>query len=255
MRLQIKELTKAFSGNGKESLLALDKVDLQVLSGEFLSIAGPSGCGKSTLLEIIAGLQEKTGGEIYIDGVPFEKTSSNCAIVFQHYGLFPWLTVQKNVEYGLKIRGIAKRERGRISRTFIERVRLSGFEKYYPHELSGGMQQRVALARALAYEPDILLLDEPFAALDTQTRENCQKELLALWQDTGVTIVFVTHDVGEALFLSDRVAVMSRTPGTVREILDIDLPRPRDLDVRGEPSFWEMERHVRKLISDNDRPH
>lgn len=255
MKLQIEGLTKAFSGNGKEGLLALDKVDLQVLSGEFLSIAGPSGCGKSTLLEIIAGLQEKTDGEIYIEGVPLEKTSSNCAIVFQHYGLFPWLTVQKNVEYGLKIRGIGKQERGKISCRLIERVRLTGFEKYYPHELSGGMQQRVALARALAYEPDILLLDEPFAALDTQTRENCQKELLALWQDTGVTIVFVTHDVGEAIFLSDRVVVMSGTPGTVREILDIDLPRPRDLEVRGEPAFWAMESHVRKLISNNDRPH
>lgn len=253
MELEIKDLQKVFTGSEKGTLPALKGVDLSVSSGEFVSIVGPSGCGKSTLLEIIAGLQDRTGGEMSIDGVPIEKSTSNRAIVFQHYGLFPWLTVQKNVEYGLKIRGIDKRRRNQVGRKYIDRVRLNGFEKYYPHELSGGMQQRVALARALANDPDMLLLDEPFAALDAQTKESCQQELLTLWSDMSITVVFVTHDVSEAIFLSDRVVVMSSAPGTVRKIVSVDLPRPRDFSIRLEARFREMERHLRQLILENQQ--
>lgn len=250
MRLEIAGLYKAFGNGARKDLLALQDVHLKVDSGEFVSIVGPSGCGKSTLLEIIAGLQQKTGGEITIDGLPIEKSTSNRALVFQHYGLFPWLTVQRNIEYGLKVRGIGRKRRNEVSRTYIDMLGLSGFERYYPHELSGGMQQRVALARALANDPDILLLDEPFAALDAQTREVCQRELMNLWEKTGVTVLFVTHDVGEALYLSDKVLVMSRPPGAVKAEFDIDLERPRDSMIRLGARFREMEYQLRLQLSD-----
>jgi NitT/TauT family transport system ATP-binding protein len=253
MELEIKDLQKVFTGSQNGALPALKGIDLSVSSGEFVSIVGPSGCGKSTLLEIIAGLQDRTSGEMSIDGIPIEKSTSNRAIVFQHYGLFPWLTVQKNVEYGLKIRGIAKRRRHEVGRKYIDMVRLNAFEKYYPYELSGGMQQRVALARALANDPDMLLLDEPFAALDAQTKESCQQELLTLWSNMSITVVFVTHDVSEAIFLADRVVVMSSAPGTVREIMRVDLPRPRDFSIRMGARFREMEHHLRQSISENQR--
>jgi ABC-type nitrate/sulfonate/bicarbonate transport system ATPase subunit len=257
MRLDIQGLTKEFPNSKRGALLALDNVTMTVGQGEFVSIVGSSGCGKTTLLEIIAGLQEKSGGEVSINGVPIEKTTCNRAIVFQSYALFPWLTVSANIEYGLRIRGIGKLERRRISRGYIEIVGLTGFEKYYPHELSGGMQQRVALARALANSPDILLLDEPFAALDAQTRENCQQELLDLWKKTGVTVVFVTHDIGEALYLSDRVFVMSSHPGRVRGALDVDLERPRMRSMRFGAEFRLKEVLIRGLLAgqepgDND---
>ena len=252
MKLSIKDLRKEYSSDTRDHFVALDNVNLTVGSGEFVSILGPSGCGKSTLLEIIAGLQAKSSGEICIDGLAIEKKQTKPAIVFQHYGLFPWLTVQKNIEYGLKIRGIDRKTRNKISREHIEMVHLDGFAEFYPHELSGGMQQRVALARALANNPDILLLDEPFAALDAQTREICQRELLNLWKQTGVTIIFVTHDVGEAIFLSDRVIVMSENPGAIKESIHIDLVRPRDFRVRLEEGFRKTELHVRLLISENE---
>ena len=253
VKLSIKDLRKEYFSGTRADFLALDGLDLDVAEGEFVSVLGPSGCGKSTLLEIIAGLQEPSSGVIAIDGLASEKRRSHLAIVFQQYGLFPWLTVQKNIEYGLKIRGIAKKTRNEISRQHIEMVNLNGFEKFYPHELSGGMQQRVALARALANSPDILLLDEPFAALDAQTRENCQRELLNLWKQTGVTIVFVTHDVSEAIFLSDRVVVMSRCPGAVKESIPIEISRPRDFRVRLEEGFRKTELYVRLLISENGK--
>jgi NitT/TauT family transport system ATP-binding protein len=251
MKLEIKDLRKTFTNDRREDLPVLDGVDLEAASGEFISIVGPSGCGKSTLLEIIVGLQHKTGGQIMIDGLPLEKSPSSRAIVFQQYALFPWLTIQKNIEYGLKIKGIARRERSAASRKYIEMLGLSGFEKYYPHELSGGMQQRVALARALAVSPDILLLDEPFAALDAQTREVCQRELLSLWEQTGVTVLFVTHDVTEAIFLADRVVVMSKPPGVFKDMVRIDLGRPRDFMIRLGEEFRELEYRVRTRLSDN----
>jgi len=249
MKLEINGLKKIFINNIRGNLLVLDGVNLKIASGEFVSIIGPSGCGKTTLIEIIAGLQQKTDGEILIDQLPIEKSPSNCAIVFQQYALFPWLTVQKNIEYGLKIRKIDKKERNNITQKYIGLVGLNSYKKYYPHELSGGMQQRVALARALANAPDILLLDEPFAALDAQTREDCQRELLRLWQQIGITIVFVTHDIGEAILLSDRVFVMSSNPGTIRTVIDIKLKRPRESSVRVEKTFRVKEMNIRNLLN------
>jgi len=251
VKLCINNLRKEYAGGARDTFVALDKLNLQVAEGEFVSVLGPSGCGKSTLLEIIAGLQKRSSGEMSIDNLPIEKSRTKPAIVFQHYGLFPWLTVQKNIEYGLKIRGIDRKTRNKIACQHIEMVNLNGFAKFYPHELSGGMQQRVALARALANNPDILLLDEPFAALDAQTREMCQRELLNLWKQTGVTIIFVTHDVGEAIFLSDRVIVMSKNPGAIKESILINIARPRDFRVRLEEEFRKTELHVRLLISEN----
>lgn len=253
MKLAIRNLSKTYTSDTRGTFVALDGVNLDVKQGEFLSVLGPSGCGKSTLLEIVAGLQEKTCGEITTNGQPIETISNKPAIVFQHYGLFPWLSVQKNIEYGLKLRGI-KKTRNQTALHHIEMLNLDGFETFYPHELSGGMQQRVALARALVNSPDILLLDEPFAALDAQTREICQRELLNLWRRMGITIIFVTHDVGEALFLSDRVVVMSKDPGRVREIFPVDISRPRDFSVRLEERFRKMEMQVRLMISDTHPP-
>ena len=252
MKLVIKNLRKAYTADNRGTFVALDGVNLDVEEGEFISVLGPSGCGKSTLLEIIAGLQMQTDGEITTNGLAIEKVCKKPAIVFQHYGLFPWLTVQKNIEYGLKIRGIERKTRSRMALRHIEMMNLDGFEKFYPHELSGGMQQRVALARALVSSPDILLLDEPFAALDAQTREMCQRELLNLWRQMGITVVFVTHDVGEAIFLSDRVVVMSKDPGRIREIIPIDMPRPRDFAVRLEDAFRRTEMHVRLMIAETE---
>jgi NitT/TauT family transport system ATP-binding protein len=247
MNLEIEGLTKVIT-NRKHSATVLEDVRLQVDSGELVSIVGPSGCGKTTLLEIVAGLQARTEGDIRIDRVPIEESSANVAIVFQQYALFPWLTVQKNIEYGLKIRGVSRGDRKSITRTYIEMVGLRGFNNHYPHELSGGMQQRVALARALANDPDILLLDEPFAALDAQTKEKCQQELLFLWEKTGITILFVTHDIGEALFLSDRVFLMTANPGTIADCIDVEMARPRQNSVRLDTRFRTKEAHIRGFL-------
>jgi len=251
-KLSVKDLCMVYRNDTRENLTVLNKLNLSVKAGEFLSVLGPSGCGKSTLLEIIAGLQPASSGEVVIDGQPLTRFRSKLAIVFQHYGLFPWLTVQKNIEYGLKLRGIGRRTRTATAREYIDMINLHGFETFYPHELSGGMQQRVALARALATSPDILLLDEPFAALDSQTREMCQRELLKIWKQTGVTVIFVTHDVGEAIFLSDRIIVMKKNPGTVRQSIPIELKRPREFQVRIEEEFRQIELLVRQLISQSD---
>jgi NitT/TauT family transport system ATP-binding protein len=254
MNLTITGLHKTFADkNGRGPLRILEDLDLRVVSGEFVSIVGPSGCGKTTLIEIVAGLQSKSGGRILIDDVPLEESRANRAIVFQQYGLFPWLTVRKNIEYGLKIRKVPRSERHAVSSNFIEMVNLTGYENHYPHELSGGMQQRVALARALANSPDILLLDEPFAALDAQTKETCQQELLDLWRKTRLTVVFITHDISEALFLSDRVMVMSSNPGAIRKTIDVGFRRPRDRSVRMDEDFRQKEFQIRRLL-DNGQP-
>jgi NitT/TauT family transport system ATP-binding protein len=254
MNLTITGLNKTFADkNGRPPMRILENLELSVTSGEFVSIVGPSGCGKTTLIEIVAGLQSKSGGHILIDDVPLEESRANRAIVFQQYGLFPWLTVRKNIEYGLKIRKVPRRERQAVSGNFIEMVNLAGYENHYPHELSGGMQQRVALARALANSPDILLLDEPFAALDAQTKETCQQELLDLWRKTRITVVFITHDISEALFLSDRVMVMSSHPGTIRESIDVGFRRPRDRSVRLDETFRQKEFQIRRLL-ENGQP-
>ena len=213
-----------------ERLLALEDVTLRVKAGEFLCIVGPSGCGKSTLLHIIAGLNRPTAGKILVDGKPVDGPGTDRILIFQELGLFPWLTVAQNVAFGLKMKGTAKSEREEKIRYYLRLVQLSKFADSYVHQLSGGMRQRVALARALAPEPDVLLMDEPFAALDAQTRDLLHDELERIWAETGRTIIFVTHNVREAVRLGDRVALLTFRPGRVKQEFPISLPRPRHIE-------------------------
>lgn len=226
---------------------AIKQLDLTVKQGEFLAIVGPSGCGKSTFLDMIAGLAKPNSGEIFMDGKLITGPALDRGIVMQGYALFPWRTVRKNVEFGLEIKKVPQQERREISQQYIELVGLKNFEDRYPHELSGGMKQRVAIARALAYAPEVLLMDEPFAAVDAQTREVLQEELLRIWEKTKKTIVFVTHGIDEAVFLADRVAVMTANPGTIKEIVDINLPRPRD-GIRSSADFGWVRHKIWELL-------
>lgn len=229
--------------------VALKGINLEVKSGEFLALVGPSGCGKSTLLDILAGLAHQSSGDVFIDGRKVTGPALDRGIVLQGYALFPWRTVRQNVEFGLEIKKVAKGERKDISSHFIKLVGLEGFEDRFPHELSGGMKQRVAIARALAYDPEVLLMDEPFAAVDAQTRETLQDELLRIWDETKKTIVFVTHSIEEAAFLADRVAVLTTNPGTIREIVKIDLPRPRhNSDIRSSAEFGWVRHKIWELL-------
>lgn len=227
-----------------ERIEVLKNFDLQVREGEFLSILGPSGCGKSTYLNILAGLAQKTGGTLEIDGKPLHGINRNQGVVFQGYALLPWRSVLDNIAVGLEIRGVGKAERRERARDYLDLVGLTGFASRYPHELSGGMRQRVAIARALVYEPDVLLMDEPFAALDAQTRETLQDELLRIWGLHKKTIVFITHSLDEAIFLSDRVAVMTPRPGCIKEIIAIDLPRPRSPQLRNSHAFVHLRQRA-----------
>ncbi|HBC97863.1 MAG TPA: ABC transporter ATP-binding protein [Clostridium sp.] len=236
------------NGQDNERFLALDNFNLKVKKGEFITVVGPSGCGKSTFLDILAGLSKPTSGKVYIDGEPITGPALDRGIILQGYALFSWRTVEKNIEFGLEIKKIPKEERKKISEKFIELVGLKGFENRYPHELSGGMKQRVAIARALAYDPEVLLMDEPFAAVDAQTRESLQEELLNIWEKTNKTIVFITHSIEEAVFLADRVVVMATSPGRIKEIINVKLPRPRiNSQIRTSQEFnlsrnkiWEL---------------
>jgi NitT/TauT family transport system ATP-binding protein len=203
---------------------------LEVNQGEFLCIVGPSGCGKSTLLHLIAGLQQATSGQVRTDGKIVDSPGTDRILIFQELGLFPWLTVGQNVEFGMKMKGVAKSERREKIQYYLRLVHLSQFKDSYTHQLSGGMRQRVALARALATEPDVLLMDEPFAALDAQTRDLLHDELERIWSETGSTIIFVTHNVREAVRLADRVALFTFRPGRIKREFAIDLPRPRHLE-------------------------
>ncbi|HEY0286240.1 MAG TPA: ABC transporter ATP-binding protein [Pseudomonas sp.] len=227
-----------------EQVVVLNDFDLQVREGEFLSILGPSGCGKSTFLNILAGLAKKTGGTLEIDGKPLQGINRNQGVVFQGYALLPWRSVLDNIAVGLEIRGVGKAERLEKAREYLDLVGLTGFASRYPHELSGGMRQRVAIARSLVYEPDVLLMDEPFAALDAQTRETLQDELLRIWDLHKKTIVFITHSLDEAIFLSDRVAVMTPRPGRIKEIIDIDLERPRLPQLRNSHAFVQLRQRA-----------
>jgi NitT/TauT family transport system ATP-binding protein len=211
-------------------LLALDRIDLKVRQGEFLCIVGPSGCGKSTLLHLIAALQKPTSGNILIDDASVTGPGTDRILIFQEHGLFPWLTVGENVEFGMKMKSLSKAEREERTRHYLRLVHLSQFKDSRPHQLSGGMRQRVALARALATEPDVLLMDEPFAALDAQTRDLLHDELERIWAETGRTIIFVTHNVREAVRLGDRVVLLSFRPGRVKREFEVELPRPRHLE-------------------------
>ena len=238
----------------KKDFLAIKDVNIEVKNGEFLTIVGPSGCGKSTLLDIIAGLAKPNSGKIYIDDKAVSGPGLDRGIVMQSYALLPWRTVRQNIEFGLEIKRISKSHRKSISQKYIELVNLTGFEDRYPYELSGGMKQRVAIARALAYDPEVLLMDEPFAAVDAQTREVLQDELLRIWEETHKTIIFVTHNIDEAVALADRVAVMSANPGTIKEIIDIKLPRPRRIDdLRTSADFGWIKHKVWKALHNGEQ--
>lgn len=229
-------------------LMALDDVNFHVMDGEFVSIVGPSGCGKTTFLSVVDGLTPATGGRILIDGKVVTRPGSDRAVVFQDASLLPWRTVLGNVLYGLECQGINSHQARERAQHFIEMVGLGGFENHYSHELSGGMQQRVNLARALAVDPQILLMDEPFASLDAQTREVMQEELLNIWRQAKKTVLFVTHQINEAIYLSDRVIVFTARPGTVKQTVAIDIERPRKLAVKRGPRFLALEDHVWDLI-------
>lgn len=236
VHLEITDVSKVYpSPRNETDVVALSGVTLKINRGEFVSLLGPSGCGKSTLLNIIAGFQPATSGFILQNNREIRGPDPSRTVVFQDYALFGWMTVQQNIEFGLKAKNIAPKKRTEIARDLIERVRLSGFEKKFPHEISGGMKQRAAIARALAPDPEILLMDEPFGALDAQTRVLLQEEIARLSSDTGKTVIFVTHGIDEAVFLGDRVIVMSPRPGRVREEVIVKLPRPRTAAVRMDP--------------------
>ena len=225
--IEIRGLSKVFSSD-KRRVVALDSFDMDVADGEFVCLLGPSGCGKTTVLRIVAGLEPATGGSVMVHGKQVSSAGPERGMVFQEFALFPWRTVRKNIEFGLEIRGVAEKERHEISSRLVDLVGLEGFEDSHPDELSGGMRQRVGIARALANEPAVLLMDEPFGSLDAQTRNLMQKELLRIWSATKKTVLFVTHSVDEAVFLADRIMVMTARPGKIREVIPVSLPRPRD---------------------------
>ena len=256
-KIVARDLRMEFSARNErgqaERVVALQDFDLEIREGEFLSVLGPSGCGKSTFLSILAGLADKSGGSIHIDGQPLVGINANQGVVFQGYALFPWRTVLENIEVGLEIRGVGKAERRERAREYLELVGLHGFAARYPHEISGGMKQRVAIARALVYQPDVLLMDEPFAALDAQTREILQGELLRIWDKHKITIVFITHSLDEAIYLSDRIAVMTHRPGRVKEILEVPLARPRLAEVRNSAEFVQLRQRAWEVLKDEVR--
>ncbi|MET9391257.1 ABC transporter ATP-binding protein [Streptomyces sp. NPDC006624] len=230
---------------------ALDGIDLEIAAGEFTVLVGPSGCGKSTLLELLGGLARPTAGRILLDGVPVTGPGLDRGIVFQQYALLPWRTAQGNVEFGLEATGVPRRQRAAQAREFLDLVGLTGFEDRHPHELSGGMRQRVAIARSLAYDPDVLLMDEPFAALDAQTRESLQDELLRIWQRTGKTVVFITHGIDEAVRLGQRVAVMTSRPGRIKQIVPVALGAGTAADdPRSSPEFARHRHEIWSLLHD-----
>jgi NitT/TauT family transport system ATP-binding protein len=249
-QLEIVGLKHEFRREGKVTL-AIDRIDLSVEAGEFLTVVGPSGCGKSTLLHLIAGFDQPTTGQLFLDGARIGGPGPDRGMLFQDLALFPWRSVLGNVTWGLEAKGIRRAKREAIANRYIEMVGLSGFQSAYPSELSGGMKQRVALARVLAFDPQILLMDEPFAALDAQTRELMQDELTRIWQSTDdirKTVLFVTHDIDEAIFLGDRVLLMTARPGRIKLTLPIDLPRPRPADIRLSPKYTACRNMIWDLL-------
>jgi ABC-type nitrate/sulfonate/bicarbonate transport system ATPase subunit len=236
--LSVREVAKTFPGlRAGAATRALEPVSLEVAENDFITVLGPSGCGKSTLLRLIAGLESTSEGRILLDGKPVAGPGADRGMVFQSYTLFPWLTVRQNICFGLRERRLPEARQREVAARFIEQVGLNGFEDHYPKQLSGGMQQRVALARALANDPRILLLDEPFGALDNQTRALMQELLLSIWQRHRKTVLFVTHDIDEAVFMANRCAVFSARPGRIKTTLDIALPYPRHYTVKTTPEF------------------
>ncbi|HEY7317074.1 MAG TPA: ABC transporter ATP-binding protein [Candidatus Binatia bacterium] len=248
--IQARNVSLSFRPKNREPVNALNNFTIEVARGEFVSIVGPSGCGKSTFLNIVLGLIKPDTGEIRLDGTPVTGPSQERAMVFQEFGLLPWRTVAANVELGLELKGVAAAERAGRATELIKLVGLGGFERHYPHELSGGMKQRVGLARALATEPEVLLMDEPFAALDAQTRDLMQAELLDIWERTKKTVLFVTHSIEEAAYLSDRVIVMTARPGRTKSVLKINLPRPRDYEMRLCAEFNDIKADIWNTLKD-----
>lgn len=249
MLIDAANIKKVFNGRkDKQETLAISNLSLQVKRNEFVALVGPSGCGKSTFLLMVAGLEQPTEGTLNIEGLPIDGPGKQRSIVFQEYLLFPWRTVEGNIEFGPRMRKVSRDDCKASSRDLIELMGLKGFEHCYPHELSGGMRQRVAIARALANKPEILLMDEPFGALDALTRESLQLELQKIWLKTECTVLFVTHSISEAIFLADRVAVMSRRPGIIKEEIAIDLERPRTREVHTTKKFREYEAYLKSIV-------
>lgn len=246
-KLIIDNVSKVFSDKGQQ-VTALQNTSFTVAQNEFITILGPSGCGKSTILKIIAGLEEPSSGKVLLDGGEIKGPGSDRGMVFQSYTLFPWLTVQQNIEFGLDVAGKTKAERQDIACHYLEKIGLTGFEKAYPSNLSGGMKQRVAIARALANDPQVLLMDEPFGALDAQTRTVMQELLLTVWEESHKTILFVTHDVDEAIFMGDTIYVMTARPGKIKARLEVPLLRSRTYDMKLADGFVNLKKQALELI-------
>ena len=248
-RLSIRSVSKVFPGNRDGTpTTALQPTSLEVADNDFITVLGPSGCGKSTLLRLVAGLETPTAGEILLDGQRVEGPGADRGVVFQSYTLFPWLNVRQNICFGLREKGMPAAEQKEISEYFIASVGLKGFESHFPKQLSGGMQQRVAIARALANDPKILLLDEPFGALDNQTRVVMQELLLGIWEKHRKTVIFVTHDIDESIFMASRVAVFSARPGRIKADIPVNLPHPRHYTVKTSPEFMELKARLTEEI-------
>jgi NitT/TauT family transport system ATP-binding protein len=245
--IELKNLSMSF-GQGASQVVAVNGVNLTVAPGEFVSIIGPSGCGKSTLLNVVAGFTPPTEGHALLDGVPITGPGPERGVVFQQYSLFPWMSVRKNVEFGLKMQGVAANKRETTARTLLGLAGLLAFENHYPDQLSGGMKQRVGIVRALATSPQVMLMDEPFGALDAQTRVVMQQILTNMWQKFRLSVLFITHDIEEAIFLSDRVFVMTARPGRIKAELPIPLPRPRTAEMMSSVEFIQILHKLRNLI-------
>jgi len=250
IKLKVTGVNKIFPAKGKhgQEIVALQDISLEVRKSEFVVIVGPSGCGKSTLLNIIGGLEESTDGVVEIDDKMVTGPGADRGMVFQGYSLFPWLTVQKNVEFGLKMRGIPRQERSRTAQEYIHLVGLDDFKNALPGQLSGGMKQRVAIARTLANHPEVLLMDEPFGALDAQTRVVMQELLARISRETKNTILFITHDIDEAILLGNRIYIMSRRPGTMREVLDVNLSGERNHEILVTPEFLKIKQKIMNML-------
>ncbi|ENX58475.1 MULTISPECIES: ABC transporter ATP-binding protein [Acinetobacter] len=245
--LETKQLTQIFQ-HGTSERIVLNQIDLRIHKREFVCVIGPSGCGKSTLSRVVAGLDDYHSGEVLVEGQKIKGPSSERGMVFQGYTLFPWKTVKENVMFGPLMKGISQTRAEEMAREWINIIGLEKYENQFPHELSGGMKQRVAIARALVNEPKILLMDEPFGALDPYTRQKMQKHLMDLWQNIDITILFVTHDMDEAILLADRIVALKANPGEVKEIIEVDLPRPRSMELMHSPEFKQLRQRVDLLV-------
>lgn len=244
----VEGLDLRFKSRGGGEVIALNNLSMTIPNKQFAVIVGPSGCGKSSLLDIIAGLKDPSGGTCKLDGKPIYGPSKERGMVFQNYSLFPWLTVLKNVEFGLNLRGKPAKEATERARHYVSAVGLSSFENAYPNQLSGGMKQRVAIARSLANNPEVILMDEPFGALDSQTRVVMQQLLLGIWESEHKTILFVTHDIDEALYLGEKVYVMSARPGRIIDTISVDFAHPRSYELSTEPAFVELKRRIQHSL-------